>query len=234
LSNSYFINDTVVLTTDRNLTNVANIVSTGTGFLKVPAGTNDNRPGSPVPGMFRYNTTLNKFEGYSDSWKLIGGSGVTSLPLSPKQVLYAIKTGTQTTTSNNFVDITDLSLNITPSLISSKIRISSTISVHHAAVENVVQDYVIELALYRGATKISGKVFYVHVGTGLSYSIISSLGSNLSFEHIDTPGTTSSTNYNMKFRCFSSGNSVIAYINSDVVYLPTPLRSTMFLEEYTY
>ena len=46
----------------------------GTGVLDIPAGTTGQRPGSADTGMFRYNTTLNQFEGYSNTgWGAIGG-----------------------------------------------------------------------------------------------------------------------------------------------------------------
>ena len=47
----------------------------GTGSIRVPDGTTAQRPGSPAAGMFRYNTTTGKFEGYTDSWGDIGGGG---------------------------------------------------------------------------------------------------------------------------------------------------------------
>ena len=47
----------------------------GTGSIRVPDGTTAQRPGSPAAGMFRYNTTDSKFEGYTDSWGEIGGGG---------------------------------------------------------------------------------------------------------------------------------------------------------------
>ena len=51
----------------------------GTGALDVAAGTTAERPGSPNTGMFRYNSTTNQFEGYTNTgWGAIaGGSGVT-------------------------------------------------------------------------------------------------------------------------------------------------------------
>jgi len=55
-----------------------NFISSGTGYVKLPAGTDAQRPGTPVPGMFRYNTTSGKFEGYTTSWGEIGGGGVIS------------------------------------------------------------------------------------------------------------------------------------------------------------
>jgi hypothetical protein len=39
----------------------------GTGATTLPSGTTAQRPGSPVNGMVRYNTTLNKLEAYQNS-----------------------------------------------------------------------------------------------------------------------------------------------------------------------
>ena len=53
-----------------------NMTMTGTGSVKVPAGTTGERDGSPVNGMFRYNSTNEQFEGYQNSeWGSIGGGG---------------------------------------------------------------------------------------------------------------------------------------------------------------
>jgi len=40
---------------------------TGTGAIDIPAGTTAQRPGTPSPGMIRYNTTTSAFEVYSSS-----------------------------------------------------------------------------------------------------------------------------------------------------------------------
>ena len=56
------------------LTVSGNILMSGTGVLDIPAGTTAERPGSANTGMFRYNTTLNQFEGYKNTgWGEIGG-----------------------------------------------------------------------------------------------------------------------------------------------------------------
>jgi len=48
---------------------------TGTGQVKMPAGTNAQRSGSPVNGMLRYNTDSSQFEGYAaGQWGGIGGA----------------------------------------------------------------------------------------------------------------------------------------------------------------
>ena len=49
------------------------LVLSGTGAIRMPDGTTGQRPGSPAAGMFRYNTTLGKFEGYTSGWGEIGG-----------------------------------------------------------------------------------------------------------------------------------------------------------------
>lgn len=47
----------------------------GTGAAILPAGTTAQRPGSPVEGMFRRNTTTAQFEGYTGSeWAGVGGA----------------------------------------------------------------------------------------------------------------------------------------------------------------
>ena len=46
-----------------------------TDAVHVPAGTTAQRPGSPAAGYFRYNSTLQKFEGYTTAWGEIGGGG---------------------------------------------------------------------------------------------------------------------------------------------------------------
>ena len=50
------------------------------GFLKIPVGTTAQQPGqsnqpAAAAGQFRYNSDLNQFEGYTNSWGAIGGGG---------------------------------------------------------------------------------------------------------------------------------------------------------------
>ena len=49
---------------------------TGTGALKLPAGTSSQRPGSPVAGQLRFNTETNTVEGFNGTeWGAIAGGG---------------------------------------------------------------------------------------------------------------------------------------------------------------
>lgn len=47
---------------------------TGTDAIIIPVGTTGQRPTAEA-GMFRYNSTLSQFEGYTSSWGAIGGGG---------------------------------------------------------------------------------------------------------------------------------------------------------------
>ena len=50
----------------------------GTSHIRVPNGSDAQRPGSPQAGDFRYNTDDGKFEGYTTGWGEIGGGGGVS------------------------------------------------------------------------------------------------------------------------------------------------------------
>jgi hypothetical protein len=64
-----------------------NAALSATGFFTTAVGTTAERPGTPVTGMFRFNSSLTKFEGYNGSaWSPVGGGGATisdTAPASP-------------------------------------------------------------------------------------------------------------------------------------------------------
>lgn len=73
------VNGTTVVDNSRNLTNVESATFTGVGYIKVPSGTQVQRPGSPAEGMIRYNTDLDSFEGFTNgAWGSIGGGATGS------------------------------------------------------------------------------------------------------------------------------------------------------------
>jgi hypothetical protein len=50
------------------------VTFSGTGYVQMPVGATTDRPASPSEGMFRYNTTLDLFEGYiNGAWGQVGG-----------------------------------------------------------------------------------------------------------------------------------------------------------------
>lgn len=69
----------------------------GTGQVKLPAGTTGQRSGSPVNGMIRYNSSLSQFEGYgAGQWGGIGGAQAGGAIMTNKDVAsvsYTIASG---------------------------------------------------------------------------------------------------------------------------------------------
>lgn len=69
----------------------------GTGQVKLPAGTSGERSGTPANGMIRYNTSLGSFEGYAaGEWGGIGGAQAGGAILTLKDVVsvnYTIPSG---------------------------------------------------------------------------------------------------------------------------------------------
>jgi hypothetical protein len=78
-----------------NFANAANIIASGnsqfngTGALKVPVGTNGQRP-TPATGMVRFSSTDVQFEGYNGSqWTSIGGAAAGGAVYENKQSITA-------------------------------------------------------------------------------------------------------------------------------------------------
>ncbi|CAB5222368.1 hypothetical protein UFOVP370_1 [uncultured Caudovirales phage] len=64
--------DTGAFTT---LSATLDVTFSGTGYVQMPVGATTDRPGTPAEGMFRYNSTLDVFEGFSNSqWGQVGGA----------------------------------------------------------------------------------------------------------------------------------------------------------------
>lgn len=80
------IDGTLVIEDSTNTVNITNLtvsglslfesdgVYSGTGQLTIPAGVTSERSASPTNGMIRYNSQINKYEGYSNgNWSSLGG-----------------------------------------------------------------------------------------------------------------------------------------------------------------
>jgi hypothetical protein len=60
------------------LSATGDVTFSGFGYVQMPVGATTDRPGTPADGMFRYNSTLDIFEGYSNNaWGQVGGNGAT-------------------------------------------------------------------------------------------------------------------------------------------------------------
>jgi hypothetical protein len=127
------------------------------------------------------------------------------------QIVQATKANTFSTTSATYVDVTDLSVTITPSATSSKIL--ACITVQAAATTG---DAVIRLV--RGATAIAvgtgGSGFN---GTGMASSSYPNAMFTIATEFLDSPATTSATTYKVQ-ALSNSGTTVINRRGFDTAY----------------
>jgi len=56
------------------LSATGNVTFSGFGYVQMPTGATTDRPDAPTDGMFRYNTTLDLFEGFvNGAWGQVGG-----------------------------------------------------------------------------------------------------------------------------------------------------------------
>ena len=121
------------------------------------------------------------------------------------QVLSSVKTATQTTTSDSFSDVTDLSIAITPSSTGSKILV--LVSLNSFGPSGAAQ---IQTILLRGATKIFAGDTAGSRTPVFGYLLTSDAASMyyIGATFLDAPSTTSSTTYKVQFRSTTSGQAV--------------------------
>jgi hypothetical protein len=121
------------------------------------------------------------------------------------QVVQTVKTDTFSTASTSLVDITGLSVSITPTSASSKILVSYFLGVVDAG-----DVAIMGVALLRGSTVIgSGATAGSRISTSTGQVSDANRGSSQSFMFLDSPATTSSTTY--KLQMFTHNNT--AYVN---------------------
>lgn len=90
--------------TDIDLNDLANYVykDSLTGSAYLPSGTTSERSDSPISGMVRFNTELNRMEMYDlDGWREVGGGQFTGSLEDTKPLIYTSKVVTEDTTIPN-------------------------------------------------------------------------------------------------------------------------------------
>jgi hypothetical protein len=102
------INGTVGATTPAvatvtTLTATADSAFTSTGSVTIAKGTTGQRPGSPVAGMFRFNTTTAEFEGYNGAaFASVGGAALSNDTSTATNVFPLFANATTGTASSLF------------------------------------------------------------------------------------------------------------------------------------
>ena len=130
------------------------------------------------------------------------------------QMKHALKTDAFSTTSTSFIDITGLSVTLTPKFSTSKFFISFDVTVGHSTATQHTVQLVRQVG---GSDTIINPVAY-NQGTSLQYSSynndIAYLGwdrEHLTYQCIDSPGTTSAVNYRLRTYIYNSSHT--QYIN---------------------
>ena len=173
---------------------------------------------------------------------LPASTGTVITTTSPKagniiQVVQAVKTDKFTTASASFVDITGLSVTITPSSSSSKILVRFFTHISNSA-------YLGYLNLLRGSTSIiigdaagsrprvtSNSAGYGDVGGAISAQYNATPAS---MEFLDSPNTTSATTYKLQASTFNATYPTTinsTYIDRDLTAYEPRLPSTITVME---
>ena len=177
---------------------------------------------SKATGASPATFTLPAADGTAGQYMKTDGSGALSfgtvtIPAGGKilQVLQTVKTDTFTTTSTSFVDVTGLSVSITPATTSSKILI-----LVHAYGGNAGTSSANALTtLVRDSTE-------VFIGDAASNRIRSTTtigptrsaagyGYSMHINYLDSPSTTSSTTYKLQAKAADSGTFVLGRDGDD-------------------
>lgn len=118
------------------------------------------------------------------------------------QVVSYVLSGEVATTSDTFVD-TGLDVTITPTASNSKVLIIANINQTSRPSGNVNNS--IGFKLRRGSTDIY-EMGDLHNYTAVSADLLQTTGLNCTY--LDSPATTSSTTYKIRFKSYTSGQSV--------------------------
>lgn len=172
--------------------------------LKPGVCTSSNRPANPFDGMMIYETDTNLVRIWNGSaWKTLAYSDYTSG--SVIQTVSATKTDSFSTTSTTFVDITGVSVSITPTSTTSNILIWA-----NGVAGNTVSSEIACINLVRGSTNIAQST-----GSGTANQTVSintastSANSGFAFSFLDSPSTTSATTYKLQARTVTGGTVLI-------------------------
>ena len=145
----------------------------GTGSIRVPNGTTAQRNSSPASGDFRYNTTTGKFEGYTDEWGDIGGSGgveETSTSVS----------STSATSTGSFAKASFRSASVIAQITQgSAYQVGRYLLIHDGTTVTTIEESAIAtgsmLGTFEGVINGSNVEFRVTMGSSSSATVITNI-----------------------------------------------------------
>jgi hypothetical protein len=175
----------------------------GTGAIKVPVGTEAQRP-TPATGQLRFNSTISKFESYNGTlWgEFLSNVTASNFPAGTviQVVQNATSVGTVTTTSTSYVDLTNATATITPRATSSRILVLWTSQASNLLVTGANVQYF--HTILRDATGLSETWIAAESGAGG----LQAKGSQ-AMSVLDNPSTTSAVTYKIQHRTSNASST---------------------------
>tara|TARA_B100002019_G_scaffold235870_1_gene210295 strand:+ start:680 stop:1204 length:525 start_codon:yes stop_codon:yes gene_type:complete len=135
-------------------------------------------------------------------------SGAAGSIVAPGQILQVVQEQTNTvfsTTSTSFVD-TGFAASITPKFSSSKIYVIAGLNLYNNATNGVSST-----TLYRDGSRVSDSATYGHA---YGYSNAGAHVHHTTFTYLDSPNTTSSTEYKIYITCQTNGGTLKLCVNN--------------------
>lgn len=187
----------------------------------------ETAPVSPTEGDLWLNSTEAKMyvyydDGTSQQWvAAVGGT----VPQQGKilQVVSTTKTTSFSTTSATFVDVTDLSVSITPSSTSNKILVIFDATVATSTTGNVAR-----INLVRDSTPISQST---GSGTGdqsyTGYTASTTSGTHAGINFLDSPSSTSALTYKIQAAALSGATTFVGRYAANDLYRSTSSLTVM-------
>ena len=140
------------------------------------------------------------------------------------QVVSTTKTSSFSTTSTSFVDVTGLSVSITPTSATSKILIFCTLPIGHTSYRTATANLV------RNSTAICQPTpSQTYSGTKNAYILNGETTSSADFHFLDSPATTSSTTYKVQV-CTNVGDGTLV-VGNRIIYDDMNSPSTITVME---
>lgn len=166
--------------------------------------TSSTRPASPFEGQMIYETDTDMLAIWNGSaWRYVAATTPTNGTVL--QVVTTNKSDTFTTTSTSFVDVTGLSVSITPKSTTSTVFVMASLSLGASYGTNSIY-----ARLLRGSTAIA---VGDSAGSRRQVSVASEPNTNsietASIMYVDSPATTSSTTYKIQISTNGAGTAAI-------------------------
>ena len=135
-------------------------------------------------------------------------SGAAGSIVAPGQIIQLIQVQTNTvfsTTSSSYVD-SGFAASITPKFSSSKIYVLAGLNLYNGATNGVSSS-----TIYRGSSRISDSATYGH---SYGYSNSGAHVNQVTYTYLDSPNTTSATEYKIYISCVANGGTLIMCANN--------------------